>query len=122
MDEGHGLPRAERTRDMSIGSAVNLHAARIGGMDAAQDFDQGGFSRAIFAQQGHNLAPAHVQRHVAQGIGAAEVFFDPVKEQAICSCGWHASPSPVVRLALSVTFGQSAICARAESRFKLSIT
>ena len=109
MDKGHRLPRAKGARDMGIGRAVNHDSPRIRRMDPTQNLDQRRFTRAVFTQQGHNLTAPYVQRHIAQGIGPTEMFFDPVKEKAVCCCGWHASPSPVVRLALSVTFRQFAV-------------
>ena len=48
-------------------AAMNFRAANRGLRDAGKNFQQGGFSRAVAADQAHDFALAQFERNVAQG-------------------------------------------------------
>ncbi len=56
--------------------AVFLDDARFRLVESEQNAHQRGFSRAVFSQQGVNLAPAKLERDVVIGHNAGEFFSD----------------------------------------------
>ena len=76
MDNGNAqllrLARGEVAHLLS----KDFHAARIPRINAAEDFHQGGFARAVLAQQGHDLPRPQVKGYVVQGFHARECLVD----------------------------------------------
>ena len=81
MDEGNLLP-ARLAGFMHIGRAVDEHTARVRPVDPAEHLDQCRFSRAVFPQQGNDLAALDLERNALQGLRATEGLFDTIEEQA----------------------------------------
>ena len=59
--------------------AVDENRAFVGLMDAADDVHQRAFSRAVFADEGDNLAAANVERNVLQRDDAGEPLADSLQ-------------------------------------------
>ncbi len=79
MDEGDGLPLTEPGRMMAIGRAAISDQALVGFVDAGERHYQCRFARAVFTQQGDNLAGAQSQRDAFESGDAAETLDDSVE-------------------------------------------
>src|SRR5690349_18534511 len=55
--------------------AANGNAAAIQVTEAFEDFDRGGFSRAVWAEQAEDFAFLHVEADSANGLHVAVVFY-----------------------------------------------
>ena len=76
MDEGHALFFMRTGGAMAIGLALEQNAPLIGLVYSGKGFDQRGFARAIFAEQGQNLAFAKRKRHTFECDSSAETLDD----------------------------------------------
>ena len=54
--------------------AAKGHRSFIERINLGEDFDQGGFARAIFAEQSQDFAGFKVHADIAQGLRAAELL------------------------------------------------
>ena len=59
--------------------AVDEDAAGVWLVNAAKDFHQGAFARAVFADERDNLAERHIQGYVRQRDDAGEKLADPLQ-------------------------------------------
>src|SRR2546427_9448558 len=73
------------------GQPTQQDLASIPRVDTSEDTYEGGLAGAVFADQGVNLARAHVQRHVLQRPHAGEGFGDALHLKKWNVHGWHVT-------------------------------
>ncbi len=69
--------------------AVDADLAAIGLHHARQDLHQGGFARAVLAQQGQDLAARQIEIDIAQCLGGAERFRETADRESGMRRGRH---------------------------------
>ena len=69
---------------------IDNEAAFVGSVITQQAFHQCGFARAVFAQQAMHAAGRDFQRHIRQGMEAAEMFADADRLDA--DAPWRREP------------------------------
>ena len=77
MDEGHGRPRQHVVDPL----LAQENLAAVGLMHTRQQFDQRRLARPVGAEQGVDLARAHVEVEVVDGQRAAEASGQAAKSQ-----------------------------------------
>ena len=86
LDEGHRLAQRIVAAPGRFGLLVDQHLAGVGLVDARQQLDQRALAGAVLAQQRQHPASMHVQRHVVDGLRAAEALADALEAEQ----GTHA--------------------------------
>ena len=65
------------------GAAAEQQAARIGPMDAGQDFHEGGFAGSVLTHQRMHFARPQIEINTLQGLHARESLADPLHPQEL---------------------------------------
>ncbi len=87
MDNAHAVLARVRNGVDFDRFAVDADFSVVLGVNAAEDVDERGFSRAVFADQREHFARLEVQAHAAQRVHAGKALMDIVHfQQVVFQC------------------------------------
>ena len=66
---------------MSGGFSIDVNGSAVRAMRAGDDFDQGGFARAVLTKEGMDFAGEKIEGDALQSADSAEGFGDGVKRK-----------------------------------------